>query len=147
MSKNSVLEAFESAYGNHIGIKRVDEHIFMKFNAEENHFWSPQLHLEIEEVDERNSRLLGVFGPNPVLWTFFMFLHFGVAILFMVFGIWAYSNASLNKSYHLQLGLLIFSVCVWFALYAFGRVGRHKGKPQMRELYNRMTDILSSSNV
>ncbi len=147
MSKNSVLEAFESAGEKHIRIKRVDEHIFMKFNAKENNFWSPQLHLEIEEVDERNSSLLGVFGPNPVLWTFFMFLHFGVAILFMVFGIWAYSNASLNKSYHLQLGLLIFSVFVWFALYAFGRVGRHKGKPQMRELYNKMTDILSSSSV
>ncbi len=137
-----LLTAFENSATKPFLTKRLDEHIFIKFNAEHNHFWSPQLHLEIIEIDKNNSRIYGVFGPNPTLWTFFMFLHFGVATLFIILGIWAYSSASLDKSYTLQLALMGFMVVLWVVLYFFGRAGKHKGKPQMHELYRFMMTIL-----
>ena len=71
-----------------------------------------------------------------------MFLHFGVATLFIVLGVWAYSSASLGRPYRLQIGLMVFMVLLWFVLYAFGRAGRKKGKPQMRELHDFMNKIL-----
>jgi len=51
---------------------------FIKFNQGSQSFWSPQLHLEIVKLDEdeQKSKIYGLFGPNPTLWTFFMFLHF-----------------------------------------------------------------------
>lgn len=124
-------------------VKRLDEHIFIKFNKTNNHFWSPQLHLEITEVDKKNSRLYGVFGPNPTLWTFFMFLHFGVATLFIVLGIWAYSSAALHKSYTLQLVLMGLMILIWIILYFLGRSGKYKGKPQMHELYQFIMTVLN----
>ncbi|QCX02283.1 YibE/F family protein [Aggregatimonas sangjinii] len=137
-----VLEAFENSKNPTFSIKRVDDHIFIKFNAREHHFWSPQLHLEIIETDNGKVQLYGLFGPNPTLWTFFIFLHFGVATLFIVVGIWAYSSAALQKPYGLQLGLMISMVLFWFILYAFGRGGKSKGKPQMETLYRFMGEIL-----
>ncbi|MFS4456018.1 GTP-binding protein [Maribacter sp. 2304DJ31-5] len=142
-NKESILEAFEKSVRSPFLTHRIDDHVFIKFNKNELHFWSPQLHLEINEIDDKSCKLYGLFGPNPTLWTFFMFLHFGVATLFIILGIWAYSSASLNKPYGVQMGLMVFMIVVWFILYAFGRAGKHKGKPQMRQLYDFMIETLN----
>lgn len=141
-SKELVLDAFENINHPPFVVKRLDDHVFIKFNKEKVHFWSPQLHLEINTTEEGGSRLYGLFGPNPTLWTFFMFLHFGVATIFTGLGIWAYSSASLDRPIGLQIGLMVFMVLLWFVLYAFGRTGRSKGKPQMQELHNFMNGRL-----
>lgn len=140
--KEKVLHDFEHSEAPPFIVKRLDEHLFIKFNKEQHHFWSPQLHLEIDEIDEKNSKLYGVFGPNPTLWTFFMFLHFGVATVFVILAIWAYSSAALKKPYGLQIGLMVFMAVLWFVLYFLGRAGKHKGKPQMQQLYEFMMKIL-----
>ncbi len=67
-----------------------------------------------------------------------MFLHFGVATIFIILGIWAYSSAALGKAYDLQLGLMLFIIALWFVLYAFVRTGRSKGTHQMQQLYDFM---------
>jgi len=141
--KEKLLKSFEQAEVTPFLVKRLDEHVFIKFDKKNNHFWSPQLHLEIDEIDKTNSKLYGVFGPNPSLWTFFMFLHFGVATIFIILSIWAYSSAALHKPYGLQLGLMGFMAILWFILYFFGRAGKHKGKPQMHELYRFMMNVLT----
>lgn len=140
--KNKILDTFEKSEANPFLVKRLDEHIFIKFKKDQNHFWSPQLHLEIDGLENHKCRIYGVFGPNPILWTFFMFLHFGVATLFIILVIWAYSSATLNKPYSLQLWLIGFMVVLWFVLYFFGRMGKHKGKPQMHQLYSFMLNTL-----
>ena len=142
-TSESILQKFETAGYAPFLVKRLDEHVFLKFDVKNNHFWSPQLHLQIDELDASNCRVHGIFGPNPTLWTFFMFIHFAVACLFIIIGIWAYSSASLNKPYHLQLGLMGMIVVVWFVLYFFGRSGKRKGKPQMQELYGFMMKVLT----
>lgn len=141
-TKEELLRLFENSQTEPFLVKRVDEHIFIKFNQQNNHFWSPQLHLEIDEISKKNSKLYGVFGPNPTLWTFFMFLHFGVATLFLVLGIWAYSSATLDRAYGVQLGAMVFLVILWFVLYFFGRMGKRKGKPQIQDLYRFMMEVL-----
>lgn len=141
-AKETILAAFENSEEKPFLVNRIDDHVFIKFSVEQQHFWSPQLHLEINELEDKGSKLYGVFGPNPTLWTFFMFLHFGVATVFTILGIWAYSSASLHRPYALQLGLMGFMLVLWFILYAFGRAGRLKGKPQMHELHTFMMEVL-----
>ncbi|WP_350289245.1 GTP-binding protein [uncultured Croceitalea sp.] len=140
--KEKVLAALEKSEKAPFLVKRIDEHIFIKFDQKENHFWSPQLHIEVEELDKKNSKIFGVFGPNPTLWTFFMFLHFGVATIFIILGIWAYSIASLGKPYVIQIGLMIIMLILWASFYIFGRIGRQKGKPQMKLLHQFLIDTL-----
>ena len=141
--KEILLSAFDSRKDPGYLVKRIDDHVFIKLPPGEVHFWSPQLHLEIiEKEDADGSRIHGLFGPNPTLWTFFMFLHFGVATLFIIFGIWAYSSAALGKPYGWLLGAMGGMVVLWFIFYAMGRAGRKKGKPQMNELHGFLMSVL-----
>ncbi len=145
--KEDALEAFEGPVPPPFVVNRSDDHVFIKFNRITNHFWSPQLHLEINELEEGYSRVYGLYGPNPTLWTFFIFLHFGLATLFVIFGVWAYSSAALDHSYFPQLVAMGLLVVLWFAFYAFGRAGKRKGKPQMLLLHQFMMEALGASVI
>jgi len=144
-NNQEALKLFEDAKStqSEFIISRVDDHVFIKIPKEKQHFWSPQLHLEINEIDENTSMLHGLFGPNPTVWTMFMFFHFLVAVLFIGFGAWAYSNWSLEVSYGLQIGIMILMVALWFVLYFTGRLGKKTGKPEMHLLYNFMKKNLN----
>jgi hypothetical protein len=45
----------------------------------------------------------------------------------------------------IPLGLMLLMVLLWFGLYAFGRAGRSKGKPQMQELHDFMMSKVKQS--
>lgn len=141
-SKELALDHFVQCKKNPYILKRIDDHIIIKFNQQQAHFWSPQLHLEFIEEDANSCEVHGLFGPSPPVWTFFMFLHFGVATLFIILGVWAYTNISLERPYGLQLALMILMVLFWIVFYIFGRLGKRKGRPQMQELYTFMQDAL-----
>jgi hypothetical protein len=137
-----IFEDLKSSQKDFI-VSRVDDHVFIRFPKEKQHFWSPQLHLEINEVDDNSSLLHGLFGPNPTVWTLFMFLHFFVAVVFIGFGAWAYSNWSLENSYGIQIGVMVLMVIFWFTLYFAGRFGKYKGKAEMHQLNNFMNKSLN----
>ena len=140
----SVLKKFED-YKNsqkEFVISRVNDHVFIRLPKHKQHFWSPELHLEINEIDESTSMLHGLFGPKPSVWTMFMFFHFIVAGLFLAFGVWAYSNWSLKTDYTMQLFVVILMVVVWFGLYLAGRLGKASSKNEIQQLYHFMNKIL-----
>ncbi|WGD33661.1 GTP-binding protein [Olleya sp. YS] len=143
-SHTSVLEAFEHKKHNQNRyiVSRVDDHVFIKLPKAQQQFWSPQLHLEINEIDQNKSQLYGLFGPNPTVWTLFMFLHFAVAGLFIAFCIWAYSNYALKEDYQLQLWGMVLMVIIWFVLYFSGRVSKSSNQKEMTDLYTFMSEVL-----
>ncbi len=128
-------------------VSRVDNHVFIRIPNKDQHFWSPQLHLEIDELDDSKSELKGLFGPKPSVWTMFMFFHFAVIGLFVIVGVWAYSNWSLKTDYGLQLGLMAALVGVWFFLYFAGRMGKKKGADEMKQLCSFLEDTLDLKDV
>ena len=85
------------------------------------------MHLEIIE-NEKGSKLKGLFGPKPQVWTLFMFVHFILGTSFLGCCIWAYSNASLGKEYIVPIIFMIVLPIVWFILNFIGRLGRDTGK-------------------
>ncbi len=143
----AILALFENCAKtqNRFIVSRIDNHVFIKFPKKEQTFWSPQLHLEIDETTTNKSRLYGLFGPNPTVWTFFMFFHFIVAMVFIAIGIWVYSSWSLSKPIHLPLALLFITVIMWFALYFGGRIGKASGKKEMLLLDGFMKETLQSA--
>ena len=148
LKKNNqeILSVFEEAKKTQKDfiVSRVDDHVFIKIPKSDQHFWSPQLHLEIMEVDKNSSRLFGLFGPNPTVWTMFMFFHFIVAGLFIGFGIWAYTNWALETDFTIQLFIAILMIVLWVALYFGGRLGKATGRDQMVLLHNFMNSLLYS---
>jgi len=136
-----VFEAAKNTQKNFI-VSRVDDHVFIKIPKADQHFWSPQLHLEIMKIDEHSSRIFGLFGPNPTVWTMFMFFHFIVAGLFIGFGIWAYTNWALKTDFAIQLFVAILMIVLWIVLYFGGRLGKATGRDQMVLLHNFMNSLL-----
>ena len=129
-------------------VSRVDDHIFIKIPKNKQHFWSPQLHLEInKEYDKEGSIIYGLFGPNPTVWTLFMFLHFVIAGLFIGFGIWTYVNWSLDANFVIQLFVTLLTIVIWFTLYFGGRIGKKTGMSEMHQLHHFMRDTLRKENI
>lgn len=145
LSNLEVIELIKQAKPNPEGYKItiVDEHIFMQLPQKEQNFWSPRLHLELFETPEKTTEIKGFFGPNPSVWTMFMFFHVVVGTLFLADMIWLYSNFTLKTSIGLQIGIGIGLIIIWFLLYAGGTIGKKKGKPGMLSLYKFLLEILN----
>ena len=122
--------------------KIVDGHIVIDVPLEENHFWSPQLNIEIEEITKDKSVVKGLFGPKPQVWTLFMFFHFAVAVAFIGFAIMAYVKWTLKTDYKFAFIMVIALPVVWIVMYILGRVGKRTGQQQMEELHAFMMKIL-----
>lgn len=147
----SLLSLFEvkSKTQSDFVVTRVDDHVFIKIPKKKQHFWSPQLHLEINKDYDNveTSMIYGLFGPNPTVWTMFMFLHFVLAGLFIGLAIWTYVNWTLKSDYAIQLFLTLMMIVIWVGLYFGGRLGKRAGMQQMLELHHFMRDTLRNKNI
>lgn len=138
-----VIEKFKTILkGNTYPSRFSDGHIIIDVPRKEEHFWSPQLNLEVVEAEENKSCVKGLFGPKPQVWTLFMFIHFIVGIAFLIFGVMLYVNWSLNESLMLPLIMVILLPLFWTVLYFLGRIGKSTGHKQMDDLHELMTTIL-----
>jgi hypothetical protein len=122
----------------------LDNHVFIKIPKEKQHFWSPQLDLEILSFEEGKSEVHGLFGPKPAVWTLFMFFHFIVGSLFIASGMWAYTNASLDTPFTVQIVIMALLTITWFVLYFSGRMGKKAGKKEMISMHSFLTKKLDS---
>ncbi len=125
-------------------VKVIDGHIVVDIPAEENHFWSPQLHLEIEEIEENKSIVKGLFGPKPQVWTFFMFIHFAMAFAFIGFSIMAYVQWTLKSDYKTALMIVFALPILWIVMYFLGSLGKKRGHKQMDDLHGFLMKTLKS---
>jgi len=136
-SEQEILSEFKEKLGRPdcpYTSKIVNQHIVIDVPENEEHFWSPQLYVEIEREDELTV-VKGILGPKPKIWTFFMFLHFIVAIVFFIFFVIAYSRWSLDQEYTISMIMCLLMPVVWVGLYFFGQLGKKFGYDQMVGLH------------
>lgn len=124
--------------------KIVDHHIIIDVPKNEEHFWSPQLHMELENDEKAGTLIKGLYGPKPQVWSLFIFIHFAVALTFMVFVVLTYTRWSLEQDYSFALLMSVIMPILWFVLYFIGRLGRKKGAKQMFEIDNFLNEIIST---
>ena len=121
----------------------VDGHVFISVSKKDEHFWSPQLHLEILEKSNDKSLLKGLFGPKPQVWTLFMFVHFVIGISFLGFGVMLYTRMSLEASIFFPLVMVVLLPFIWVILYFLGKIGKDTGKNQMQKLHDFMIEVIN----
>lgn len=105
----------------------------INISKQDQHFWSPQLTISIEETEEGTS-VRGLYGPKPSVWTLFIFFYtligFGAIISAMI----GFSNLSLDKA----AGILWLSpilLLLFLSLFGVSRMGKKLGKEQMQILH------------
>ena len=115
-------------------IKISDHHLFFFIAHANRKYYSPHLHVELTENTDKTTNVRGLYGPDQTVWTFFMFLHFIIAGVFLIFAMIAYSHYTLKQSTTLDFVIMGIMVVCWFALYFQARSNRKKCQPQMRKL-------------
>ncbi|MHB0754470.1 GTP-binding protein [Polaribacter sp. M15] len=144
-SKDAVLQLFYNEFkleNSKISGNIVDGHIFISVSKKEDHFWSPQLHLEIVEKTSETALLKGLFGPKPQVWTLFMFVHFVIGFAFVAFGVMLYSRWSLGESLFFPILMMIILPFIWILLYFLGKIGKSTGARQMNDLHDFMLKVI-----
>jgi len=137
----SAFEAFKKNQDNFV-ISRVDDHVFIRVPKKKQTLFSPQLHLEINKIDENSSHVHGLFGPSPTGWTLFMFFHFVLAVLFIGFAIGAYAKWTLGKPFDLYVVFMVLPIFGWLFLYFIGKYRKEQSIPEMMEQHHFMRDVL-----
>ena len=122
-------------------LKVVDHHLWLGITKKHQKIYSPNLHLEFIE-DAKPSYIKAKFGPDPALWTMFMFLHFALALGMITTLVFIYANSVLNKGYQLQIGILVLLSCIWIFLYFFARYNRNRGRKQAMLLLKYVKDVI-----
>jgi len=125
-------------------LKIKEYHIWINIKGAKKAYWSPHLHIEMESKGENQTHIRGLFGPDPDLWTFFMFLHFMIAGTFIIFCGIAYSDYVLKRSTTGDFVVMSMMVFAWFLLYVIAKQIRHNGEKQMDEIEKVFLKILES---
>jgi hypothetical protein len=124
-------------------IKISDHHLFIFITHAHRKYYSPHLHVELTENDDKTTNVRGLYGPDQTVWTFFMFLHFIIAGVFLVFAMMAYSHYTLKQSTTFDFAIMTIMVVCWFALYVQARINRSKCQPQMKKLDELIEKIIA----
>ncbi|MEQ9168504.1 MAG: hypothetical protein RLO12_19760 [Fulvivirga sp.] len=95
----------------------------------DQHYWSPQLSLTIEETD-RGSILRGLYGPRPVVWTMFIFFYSLIGITILFIGVMGISYMSIGKPTSL-LWLIPVLALTFLTLWLVAHFGQKLGHAQM----------------
>ena len=101
--------------------------------AEEQHYWSPQLTLTLEETDA-GSLLRGLYGPRPAVWTMFVFFYALIGFIILIVGILGLSYLTLDKPAGI-LWLIPVLVLIFLTLYLVAFFGQKLGHNQMVTLH------------
>ncbi|MBI1182984.1 hypothetical protein GC194_01840 [bacterium] len=109
------------------------QHVFIRIPADKDHFWSPQLGLEIEE-HPAGALVRGLYGPKPGIWTMFMFLYaaFGIGTLAMLF--WGLSQWQIG-SYPWALWFVPGGILTIGGIYLLTQFGQKLGYEQMEQIH------------
>jgi hypothetical protein len=127
-----------------IGVYLPENQFIIKIKPEDQHFWSPQLALTIEQDEEDpegRTVIRGLYGPSPNIWTFFMFCYGALGILALFISMVGFSSWSLNDDARL-LWLLPLVGGLALGLYLIGQFGQKLGVEQTFTLHHFLEDTL-----
>jgi hypothetical protein len=117
--------------------KIVQHNVIVKIAKNEQHYWSPELHVAVEKYeafasgDENEGKTIirGNIGPTSTVWTMFMFFYVLVGVLGSFGGMYGLSQWTLGMTpwafWFLGLALVILAG-IWMAI----RIGQKLGNEQ-----------------
>lgn len=108
-------------------------YITLYLPTEDQHYWSPQLSITMDEAEE-GTLLRGLYGPRPAVWTMFVFFYALLGFAILIIGIIGMANLSLEKS-GAVLWLVPLLVIAFLSLYLVAFFGQKASHDQMLTLH------------
>jgi len=107
-------------------------HIILRIPLAAQHYWSPQLDLDIEET-ATGSLIKGRFGPRPSVWLLFIFFYSMLAFISLMIMIMGFAQMNLGMSAHILWGLHITGITFLFVFFT-AKAGQKLGHAEMIQL-------------
>ncbi len=110
-------------------VKSFPGFLCLRIPEEDQHFWSPRLHLHMEETEEGKTLIRGIYGPNANVWSLFLYGYIIIGFLGFITGVFAFSQLMIG--YH-PWGFWIFGTVIAcaIALYLIAQTGQKLGAQQ-----------------
>ncbi len=140
--KAKMAEALQD--NNAIRGEIVEHHVMLKMPVSRQHYWSPHLHLELEE-SETGTLIRGLFGPKPGVWTMFVFFYSAIGFLTMLGLLFGLSQMMLKMDAYGLYAVPVGSILL-IGLFTISKVGQRLSYDQMRELRQFVDDIVKEEN-
>lgn len=147
--EQEVLKAFinkEALQGN-VLTRVATHHVFMKMEESQQHFWSPQLGLAVEPLENGGSLIRGLYGPRPQIWTMFVFLYAAISMGTLAMLIWGLSQHLVLHTYPWALWFVPGGLLTVGGIYLLTQFGQKLSFPQMEEIHNQFHSTLSGFEV
>jgi hypothetical protein len=101
---------------------------------EDQHFWSPQLTITLDTDEDNKTRISGLYGPKPSVWTMFVFFYAAIGFAIMIISMIGLSYWSLGKPATI-LWLVPILLLIFLSLYLVAYFGQRLGHKQMTNLH------------
>ena len=120
--------------------KVYEEHLSLDIIKSKQHFWSPHLNVNFEVTDE-GVILRGRYGPQPSIWTIFMFAYGALGILFIFIALYGLSQKALQQEAPILWSLPFIGSGIGI-LWLSGQTGQKLGVEQTFILHHFLEDAL-----
>ena len=121
--------------------KIVDSHVIFKIPVGQQHYWSPQLTLDLEPKTG-GSLIRGLYGPKPGVWTMFVFFYSAIGFLTMMGLIFGLSQMTLKMDPYGLWSVPIGGILL-IGLFIISKIGQRLGQEQMQQLKDFLDDSLN----
>ncbi len=128
---NKIKSALDSDHAKCKGTI-VDHHVILLIPQHQQHYWSPQLALELEALPE-GSRIRGLYGPKPEVWTMFVFFYSAIGFLTLMGSIFGLSQMMLSMNPYGLWSVPIGGILL-LGLFIISKIGERLGQDQMHQL-------------
>lgn len=122
----------------------ADHHVTLKIPYDKQHFWSPQLALEVETHESGQGALIrGLFGPRPSVWLMFVFMYSIIGVICLFVAITGFSQVSLGIPAPV-LWVLPVGAGLAIFLYLSAKTGERLGKDEMQQLKRFLDEVVTA---
>jgi len=144
LSCEEIIEKIRLALDQHqLSVKGtiIDQHIILRIPLDEQHYWSPQLDLDLE-VTKHGTKIKGLFGPRPSVWFMYIFFYGVLGFVSMIVMIMGFSQLNLGLSARILWILPITIVLFLFAFFT-AKAGQKLGSAEMQRLYHFLLNTIN----
>jgi len=125
--------------------KIVQNHVILSIPPDQQHYWSPQLSIELEAKDS-GTIIRGLYGPKPAVWTLFVFFYSAIGFFTLMGLIYGLSQMMLKMDpfalWSVPIGGLII-----VGLFVVSKIGQGLSQNQMHQLKAFIDKALQSSSA
>jgi len=118
----------------------LENHAYLHIPKDEQHYWSPEFDITVEETEE-GTLVRGVVGPKAKVWTMFMFFYSAVIVLLFLGVTMGVSQWMLGIDAPVLWGIPA-CLLLWILILSAAKFGQYKGKSQTERLWFFLEDAV-----